>query len=166
MIDKAGRSRATESKGGDYVSVGPSSKRSFASFQVAKFVLREIVENTVTMTVKGVSAPIHSHDLSKHWSPHFTPDEIAELIVPKRTLARRVANQEPLNANEADRAIRVGHVCVEAERVFGNPDKAFRWLRRPNQTLNDQRPIDLLTSHAGVQVVLERLGQIDHGMFV
>ena len=109
---------------------------------------------------------VNPADLLKHWSPQFTSDEIGDLIIPKRTLARRVANQEPLSLDEADRAIRVGHVSVEAERVFGDPEKAFRWLRRPNQTLHDQRPIDLLTSHAGVQVVLERLGQIDHGMFV
>ena len=105
-------------------------------------------------------------DLFKHWSPHFTADEISDLIVPKRTLARRIAKHETLTSEETDRAIRVGHVSVEAERVFGNPEKAFRWLRRPNQTLNNQRPIDLLTTHAGVQVVLERLGQIDHGRFV
>lgn len=133
---------------------------------VPEFVLSEIVKKTVAFTIVGLPVSIEPSDLSRHWSPHFTADEIGELIVPKRTLARRVANREPLNTDEADRAIRVGHVCVEAERVFGNPEKAFRWLRRPNQTLNDQRPIDLLTSHAGVQVVLERLGQIDHGVFV
>ena len=132
----------------------------------SEFVLSGIVEKTVALTIAGLPVSIEPSALSKHWSPHFTSDEIADLIVPKRTLARRLAKQEPLTAEEAVRAIRVGHVSVEADRVFGNPEKAFRWLRRPNQTLNNQRPIDLLTSHAGVQVVLERLGQIDHGVFV
>jgi putative toxin-antitoxin system antitoxin component (TIGR02293 family) len=62
--------------------------------------------------------------------------------------------------------IRNAQILAEADRVFGEPNKAFRWLHRPNPVLSGKAPIDLLASDAGSQAVAELLVQIDRGMFV
>jgi putative toxin-antitoxin system antitoxin component (TIGR02293 family) len=52
-----------------------------------------------------------------------------------------------------------------AERVFGDKEKAKAWLNRPNPSLSDRRPIDLLQEEAGTAIIHEMLQQIDHGIF-
>lgn len=99
------------------------------------------------------------------WSPRFSAEELDELVIPKRTLARRRARHEPLTVEETDKALRLARISSEADRVFGSPDKSSRWLRKANAALAGNRPIDLLKSETGSRAVDELLGQIDHGMF-
>ena len=100
------------------------------------------------------------------WARRFSQSEIEDLIIPKRTLARRKAGNEPLNSEETDRAYRLARISAEADRVFANPDKADRWLRTPTRARGGKAPLALLKSEAGARVVEELLGQIDHGMFI
>ncbi len=99
------------------------------------------------------------------WSGRFSAEELDELVIPKRTLARRRARHEALTVEESDKALRLARISSEADRVFGSPDKSSRWLRKSNAALAGNRPIDLLKSETGSRAVDELLGQIDHGMF-
>ena len=99
------------------------------------------------------------------WAGRFSAEEIDELVIPKRTLARRKARHEPLTVEETDKALRLARVSGEADRVFGDPEKSSRWLRKPNAALAGNRPLDMLKSETGSRAVDELLGQIDHGMF-
>lgn len=128
--------------------------------------LNELIADFEAAAVAGKTVRMRPSDLAKGLGKKFSADEISDLVVAKRTLARRVARREPLSPDETDRAFRLGSVTIEAERVFGDPTKVYRWLRRPNPALSDQRPIDLLQSEAGTQAVETLLGQIDHGMFI
>jgi putative toxin-antitoxin system antitoxin component (TIGR02293 family) len=56
-------------------------------------------------------------------------------------------------------------VVEEAERVFGNPAKAHRWLREPSRALDKAVPLELLETEARARIVENELGVIDHGMF-
>jgi putative toxin-antitoxin system antitoxin component (TIGR02293 family) len=95
----------------------------------------------------------------------FSEDEIFALVVPKRTLARRKAANEPLTVEETDKAMRLERIAVQAERVFGAPDKAHRWLRKPKRELRGETPLAYLASEAGARVVEEMLFRIEHGIF-
>jgi len=61
--------------------------------------------------------------------------------------------------------IRLLDIRALAERAFGDGDKAEAWLTRPNASLSDQRPLDLLKDELGTAVVREMLERIDHGIF-
>lgn len=113
---------------------------------------------------RGKLAPLLPGQL-KALLPEFSFAEIEEIVVPKRTLARRRARGEALTSDETDRALRLARITIETRRVFGNADKAARWLRKPNAALSGQTPLALLRSETGARVVDELLGQIDHGMF-
>ncbi len=100
----------------------------------------------------------------KIWGSRYSREELHETVATERTLARRVAKREPLTVAETDRAIRLARITTETERVFADPAKAARWLRRPNGALGGQTPLSLLKSEAGARAVDEILIRIDHGM--
>ena len=95
----------------------------------------------------------------------YSEAEIFALVVPKRTLARRKAANEPLTVEETDKALRLERIASQAERVFGEPAKAHRWLRKPKRALQGETPVAYLATEAGARVVEEMLVRIEHGMF-
>jgi putative toxin-antitoxin system antitoxin component (TIGR02293 family) len=104
-------------------------------------------------------------DLSDLASSGFSEAEIFDLVVPKRTLARRRAAGELLTVEETDKALRLKRIATEAERVFGDPAKAHRWLRKPKRALNGATPLAFLASEEGARKVEGMLVRIEHGMF-
>jgi putative toxin-antitoxin system antitoxin component (TIGR02293 family) len=95
----------------------------------------------------------------------FSMEELYRFIAPRRTLARRIASGEPLTVQENDSALRVARVMKLAERVFGELDRAQRWLRKPNRGMEGIVPLDLLESESGAILVEQSLHQIDHGIY-
>lgn len=91
--------------------------------------------------------------------------EVYQLIVPRRTLAHRVAKHQPLSREESDRAVRVARITAMAEQVFGESDRAWRWLREPKRRFDGKTPLERIATDAGARLVEEMIGQIEHGMF-
>jgi putative toxin-antitoxin system antitoxin component (TIGR02293 family) len=94
----------------------------------------------------------------------YSEEEIWRLVIPRRTLARRHSANEPLTVEETDKALRLERIASLAERVFGDPAKAYRWMRKPKRGLNEATPVDFLASEAGARKIEEWLHRIDHGM--
>ena len=90
--------------------------------------------------------------------------EVHQLIVPRRTLAHRIAGRQPLSQEESDRAVRVARISVMAEHAFGDAGRAWRWLRKPKHRFEGRSPIELLRTEAGARLVEEMIVQIDDGM--
>jgi putative toxin-antitoxin system antitoxin component (TIGR02293 family) len=112
-----------------------------------------------------VAGPLVQMDPSSLKGLHgFTDEEIYSLVVPKRTLARRTAEKQPLSVEETDRAVRLARVGKMAETVFGSAEKAHRWLRKPKPSLEGATPLNYLASETGARVVEEMLTRIDHGI--
>jgi putative toxin-antitoxin system antitoxin component (TIGR02293 family) len=89
--------------------------------------------------------------------------EVYHLIVPRRTLAHRIAKHQPLSREESDKAVRVARTTALAEQVFGEPERAWRWLRKPKRQFDSKSPIEMLATEAGARLVDELIIQIDHG---
>jgi putative toxin-antitoxin system antitoxin component (TIGR02293 family) len=112
-----------------------------------------------------VTGPVLRMDTSALKELHgYSDEEIYSLVVPKRTLARRTAEKQPLSAEETDRAIRLARIGKIAETIFGSTEKAHRWLRKPKQSLEGETPLNYLASETGARVVEEMLTRIDHGI--
>jgi putative toxin-antitoxin system antitoxin component (TIGR02293 family) len=90
--------------------------------------------------------------------------EVYELIVPRRTLAHRIAKHQPLSQEESDKAVRVARMTTLAERAFRDRDKAWRWLRKPKRRFAGKTPIEMLATEAGARLVEEMILQFEHGM--
>lgn len=95
----------------------------------------------------------------------FTSEELYSIVAPRRTLARRKESGEDLTATESDRVLRIQRISDMADRVFGDHEKAQRWLRKRSRVLNEA-PIVLLQSETGAHLVEEELHRIDYGVYV
>ena len=96
----------------------------------------------------------------------LTDEEIWHLILPRRTLNRRITLQQPLSNEEAHRTLRLARVTAHAQRVFcGSASYFIEWMRAPNGSLGDSTPLELLTSESGARAVEELLLAAEHGVF-
>jgi putative toxin-antitoxin system antitoxin component (TIGR02293 family) len=94
----------------------------------------------------------------------LTDDEVYSLVVPRRTLSHRRARREALSRDESDRVVRVARVVALCEEVFGERERAWRWLRGAKRQFHGRAPLDLLVTEAGARLVEELLYRIDEGM--
>lgn len=95
----------------------------------------------------------------------FERREVFRLVIPQRTLTHRKQRRQALTGDESDKIVRLARVRTLAGRVFGNDDKAWRWLRKRKRRFDDKSPVDLLGTEAGARAVEEELFRIDEGMF-
>jgi putative toxin-antitoxin system antitoxin component (TIGR02293 family) len=116
-------------------------------------VLRAVEDG---LSIRAVDA-LTGHGLSDQ--------EVYRLIIPRRTLSHRRARRSALSREESDRAVRVARITALAEEVFGDRERALRWLRKPKQRFELRTPIDLLATEVGARLVEEMLLQVDHGVF-
>jgi putative toxin-antitoxin system antitoxin component (TIGR02293 family) len=89
----------------------------------------------------------------------------AWLKIPKRTAARRKANNEPLRDVESERLLRLARLAATASDVLGTRDRAVDWMTKPNRALAGERPVELLDTDVGFQNALDVLNRIEHGVF-
>ena len=91
--------------------------------------------------------------------------DLLEVVIPARTLKHRRQKKEPLSVIEADRLARVARLWELGVKVFGNPDKARRWLTKPKIRFDERTPLSMMHTGLGGQGVEEMLYQIDEGVF-
>ena len=94
----------------------------------------------------------------------LTDEEIYSLIVPRRTLTHRRARREALSREESDRAVRLARLAALAEQVFGEPGRAWHWLRTSKRQFEGRTPLQFMATEAGARLVEELLHRIDEGM--
>lgn len=56
-------------------------------------------------------------------------------------------------------------VSARATEVFGNRDKAQRWLQGTVPALGNRTPLSLLATAEGIAQVQDTLGAIEHGIW-
>lgn len=95
----------------------------------------------------------------------FAMKDLLEVVIPLRTLKHRRQRQEPLSAEESDRLARVARLWELAVKVFGDPDKARRWLTKPKIRFEERTPLSMMRTGAGGDGVEEMLIQIEEGYF-
>jgi len=91
--------------------------------------------------------------------------DLLEVVIPARTLKHRRQRKEPLNLDESDRLARVARLYELALKVFGDADKARRWLSKPKERFRERSPVEMMRTELGGRQIEEMLYQIDEGMF-
>jgi putative toxin-antitoxin system antitoxin component (TIGR02293 family) len=128
----------------DYIGIAPGT-----GLELAEFVEHGLSpENLEFLKAKGIT---------------FT--EMANIVISPRTLKHRKARGENLSPGETERAIRVASIVRLAEKVFGSPEKALRWLRHSSERLGGRTPFSMLQTEAGGREIESMLHGIDHGIY-
>jgi putative toxin-antitoxin system antitoxin component (TIGR02293 family) len=127
-----------------------------------------------------VSDPLAAHDMIMRGLPARALTHLMdELVVMQpttslekaigmslRTFQRRKAGKpKPLSQEQGSRTWKFAEILAKATGVFGTQEAAEQWLERPAIGLNRKRPIDLLASSAGVEMVEQYLGRLDYDVY-
>lgn len=130
-----------------------------------KVLGREIKSSADLVEVMTEGLPYASLDVICKRVGLTTLHEKSEALgVPERTLQRR-ADKGKLDPRESERTVRLARIAQRAEEVLQDMGNAYGWLREPNQALGGKRPLDLLQTDVGTQMVEEVLGRIEHSMY-
>jgi putative toxin-antitoxin system antitoxin component (TIGR02293 family) len=84
----------------------------------------------------------------------------------RRTYQRsKDAPEKRLSIEHSGRTWNFAKVLALATDVLGSQEAAERWLQQPAMGLDQRRPIDLLQSPAGTELVETLLHRIDRGVY-
>ncbi len=97
----------------------------------------------------------------------ISPQQFFETLgISERTFQRRAASKsKALDANASDRALRLASVLAQATKVLGSREAAERWLSAPAMALDRHKPIELLQSTDGTELVKTLLTRMDYGVY-
>jgi putative toxin-antitoxin system antitoxin component (TIGR02293 family) len=128
--------------------------------------------------VLGITEPEDNRTLIEI-TRHGLPSEVAEFLagrlgislgelcnflhVSPKTLTRY--RGKVLNPSISDRILTVARVYARCKDVFQTDENCLVWLKSQIMALGDARPIDLLDTNAGADMVMTALGRIEHGVY-
>ncbi len=75
------------------------------------------------------------------------------------------APAKPLSHEQSGRIWKFAAILAKATAVFGSREEAERWLDQPAIGLDRRRPIDLLATPAGLEMVETLLDRIRYGVY-
>lgn len=91
------------------------------------------------------------------------PSGLMQVIEVNERTAQRRKEQGALSVEESDRLARVARVTRRAVEAFGDETQAREWLQRPNRALRGAKPLELLRTDGGAELVCDELGRIEYG---
>ncbi len=78
---------------------------------------------------------------------------------------RKDAPDKPLSQEQSGRTWKFAEILAKATDVFGSQEEAEQWLERPAIGLDQRRPIDLLATPAGIELVEQYLTRLAYGVY-
>ncbi len=130
----------------------------YTSFLSDKFMVMNAVKKGIT---SNLFQEIKSNSLfnDQQWSDF--------LHINIRTLQRY--NKEKAHVFkplQSEKIFEMAEVMNTGFEVFDTPDQFNIWLNSPSVALGNEKPINLLHSSFGIDLVLAELSRIEHGVFV
>ena len=78
---------------------------------------------------------------------------------------RKEALDKPLSLEQSGRTWKFAEILGRATDLFGSQAEAERWLEQPALALDQRKPIDLLSTPAGVETIEEHLMRLEYGVY-
>ena len=93
--------------------------------------------------------------------------DLAKVLgISTRTLRRQSETPDkPMPTDLASKAWLFAETLAKATEIFGGKDEAERWLSRPAMGLDGQRPIDMLQTVQGAELVNDFLTRLEYGVY-
>ncbi len=93
--------------------------------------------------------------------------QLAQYTAIKPATLQRRAGAGRFNSEESDKLYRFAEVLKAANDLFeGDAEGAKRWMHKPARGLGDLMPIEMISSSAGSEAVLDLIGRLEHGVLV
>jgi putative toxin-antitoxin system antitoxin component (TIGR02293 family) len=129
---------------------------------------------------RNISNPLQAHDMILEGIPSEALQRLVKgllvieagdafekaLGMSERTFQRHKATQNStLSPEQSSRSWSFARILAKAAAVFGSQAEAESWMIRPAIGLDNRRPLDLLASGAGAEIVREFLDRLDQGVY-
>jgi len=127
---------------------------------------------------RQVRSRLEAHDLLQQGLPgHALQYLVSEVSILQDSLEKAVgislrtyqrrkdAPDKPLSPEQSGRTWKFAEILGRATEVFGSQAKAEEWLERPAMALEQRKPIDLLSTPAGVETVEDHLTRLEYGVY-
>lgn len=96
---------------------------------------------------------------------NISKERMSELLhVSHRTIQRK-KDHDLISVHSTEQVIEIAEVIAKGMDVFEDLDILQEWLHSPLESLNRQRPIALLDTSFGTNILLTELGRLEHGIF-
>ena len=70
-----------------------------------------------------------------------------------------------LSVEQSSRVWKFAEILAQATEVFGSRSEAEKWLEQPAMALEGRKPIDLLATSVGVEIVEDHLTRLEYGVY-
>ena len=129
---------------------------------------------------RAISSPIEAHEMIVRGIPSralsnlvthlkvIEPSDAFEAAfgMSERTFQRHKSDERRvLSTEQSSRTWNFARILTKASTVFGSQSEAERWMIAPAAGLDGRRPIDLLATTAGTDLVQEFLDRLDYGVY-
>lgn len=95
----------------------------------------------------------------------FTLQNWAEFLhVSTKTLSRYQKESKTFDALQSERILQIEMLHQRGEEVFGSKENFAIWLAAENLALGKRVPKDLLKNSFGIQLLMDELTRIEHGV--
>jgi putative toxin-antitoxin system antitoxin component (TIGR02293 family) len=98
-------------------------------------------------------------------TPHRGNLEKTVGISPRTYQRRMDALDKRLRPEQSGRTWKFAEILGWAIALFGSPEEAEEWLERPAIALEQRKPIDLLSTRAGVDTLEDHLTRLEYGVY-
>lgn len=92
----------------------------------------------------------------KQWSKY--------LHITERTIQRYKKENKPFEPMQSERIIKIGVLHSRGAAIFGSEESFESWMRSQSVALGSIQPIELLDSGFGIEMLMDELGRIEHGV--
>lgn len=127
--------------------------------------VEEILAQHTLVTIVREGLPLSAAErIAEYYG--LSKQQLSDLLgVSIRTLERHQKSNKPFSLVQSDRLLRYARIAARAEEVFEDRETARNWLKRSNQALGGETPLNLLDTEAGVEQVDDLLTRIEYGIY-
>ncbi|MES0488830.1 MAG: antitoxin Xre-like helix-turn-helix domain-containing protein [Leptospirales bacterium] len=111
---------------------------------------------------KGLSKNAFEH-LANYLN--YSAKQMADILpITERTIQRYNKNKH-FSPDVSDHILQIAEVSAKGAEVFHDKSKFISWMNYPCVSFANKTPLSLLQSKFGVDMILDELGRIEHGVF-
>lgn len=111
---------------------------------------------------RGISFTSFENIIKKY---SFTLQNWADFLhISNKTLSRYQKESKTFDALQSERIVQIEILYSKGEEVFGDRENFTKWLETRNLALGDIIPLELLKTSFGINLLLDELVRIEHGV--
>ena len=96
---------------------------------------------------------------------NLSTKELAKIISLSERQINRYKDDDVLRTDISAQLIQIVELYTKGYELFEDTDKFQRWMNSEIQGLGNVKPISLLDTIFGIQMVINELGRLEHGVY-